>query len=277
MRRNLTPMIILAVVGLLESMMTATIVDDLTDTRSDKHAETRGQGIANIASGLFGGMAGCAMIGQSVINVKSGGRGRLSAFVAGVGLLFLILVLQSWVVQIPMAALVAVMIMVSIGTFNWGSVRQLRTMPVSSSIVMIATTLTTVFTHDLSKGVLVGVLLSALFFARKVAHFVAVESTLAEDGRSRTYKVYGQLFFASADDFIARFDFQESLERVEIDLTGAHLWDYTAVGAIDKVVLRFRREGADVDLVGLNQPSSTLLDRLGVHDKPEAAQQLGGH
>jgi len=142
---------------------------------------------------------------------------------------------------------------------------------------MIATTLTTVFTHDLSKGVLVVVLLSALFFARKVAHFVAVESTLTEDGRCRTYKVYGQLFFASADAFIAEFDFQESLERVEIDLTRAHLWDYTAVGAIDKVVLRFRREGADVELVGLNQPSSSLLDRLGVHDKPEAAQQLGGH
>ncbi|WP_158046825.1 SulP family inorganic anion transporter [Skermanella pratensis] len=267
----------LTVVGLLESLLTASIVDDLTDTQSDKDTETRGQGIANIASGLFGGMAGCAMIGQSVINVKSGGRGRLSCFIAGTVLLFLILVLQSWVVQIPMAALVAVMIMVSIGTFNWGSLRQLRTMPVSSSIVMIATTLTTVFTHDLSKGVLVGVLLSALFFARKVAHFVAVESTLAEDGRSRTYKVYGQLFFASADDFIARFDFQESLERVEIDLTSAHLWDYTAVGAIDKVVLRFRREGADVELIGLNQPSSTLLDRLGVHDKPEAGQQLGGH
>jgi SulP family sulfate permease len=269
--------ITMTVVGLLESLLTASIIDDLTDTRSDKNTETRGQGIANIASGLFGGMAGCAMIGQSVINVKSGGRGRLSAFIAGTVLLFLILVLQDWVVQIPMAALVAVMIMVSIGTFNWGSLRQLRTMPVSSSIVMIATTLTVVFTHDLSKGVLVGVLLSALFFARKVAHFVAVESVLTEDGRCRTYKVYGQLFFASADALIAEFDFQESLDRVEIDLTSAHLWDYTAVGAIDKVVLRFRREGADVELIGLNQPSTTLLDRLGVHDKPEAAGHHGGH
>jgi SulP family sulfate permease len=269
--------ITLTVVGLLESLLTASIVDDLTDTRSDKNTETRGQGIANIASGLFGGMAGCAMIGQSVINVKSGGRGRLSAFTAGTVLLFLILVLQDWVVQIPMAALVAVMIMVSIGTFNWGSLRQLRTMPVSSSIVMIATTLTVVFTHDLSNGVLVGVLLSALFFARKVAHFVAVESVLTEDGRCRTYKVYGQLFFASADALIAEFDFQESLDRVEIDLTSAHLWDYTAVGAIDKVVLRFRREGADVELIGLNQPSTTLLDRLGVHDKPDAAGHQGGH
>jgi SulP family sulfate permease len=267
----------LTVVGLLESLLTASIVDDLTDTQSDKNTETRGQGIANIASGLFGGMAGCAMIGQSVINVKSGGRGRLSTFTAGMVLLFLILVLQDWVVQIPMAALVAVMIMVSIGTFDWGSLRQLRTMPVSSSIVMSATTLTTVFTHDLSKGVLVGVLLSALFFAHKVAHFVSVESTLTDDGRCRTYKVYGQVFFASADAFIAEFDFQESVERVEIDLTRAHLWDYTAVGAVDKIVLRMRREGADVELIGLNQPSSSLLDRLGVHDKPEAAQQAGGH
>ena len=267
----------MTVVGLLESLLTASIVDDLTDTRSDKNTETRGQGIANIASGLFGGMAGCAMIGQSVINVKSGGRGRLSALTAGTVLLFLILVLQDWVVRIPMAALVAVMIMVSIGTFNWGSLRQLRTMPVSSSIVMIATTLTVVFSHDLSKGVLVGVLLSALFFARKVAHFVAVESVLTEDGRCRTYKIYGQLFFASADALIAEFDFQESLDRVEIDLTSAHLWDYTAVGAIDKIVLRFRREGADVNLIGLNQPSTTLLDRLGVHDKPDAAGHQGVH
>jgi sulfate permease, SulP family len=267
----------LTMVGLLESLLTASIVDDMTGTQSDKDTEIRGQGIANIVSGLFGGMAGCAMIGQSVINTKSGGRGRLSTLTAGLVLLFLILVLQDWVVRIPMAALVAVMIMVSIGTFDWGSLRQLRTMPVSSSIVMVATTLTVVVTHDLSKGVLVGVLLSALFFARKVAHIVTVGSTLSDDGRRRTYTVHGQLFFASADAFIAGFDFQERVDRVEIDLTGAHLWDYTAVGAVDKVVLRFRRQGAVVGLTGLNQASTTLLDRLGIHDKPEASRQLGGH
>lgn len=267
----------LTMVGLLESLLTASIVDDMTGTQSDKDTEIRGQGIANIVSGLFGGMAGCAMIGQSVINTKSGGRGRLSTLTAGLVLLFLILVLQDWVVRIPMAALVAVMIMVSIGTFDWGSLRQLRTMPASSSIVMVATTLTVVVTHDLSKGVLVGVLLSALFFARKVAHIVTVGSTLSDDGRRRTYTVHGQLFFASAEDFIAGFDFQERVDRVEIDLTGAHLWDYTAVGAVDKVVLRFRRQGAVVGLTGLNQASTTLLDSLGIHDKPEASRQLGGH
>jgi SulP family sulfate permease len=269
--------ITLAIVGLLESLLTAQIVDDLTDTPSNKDRESAGQGIANIATGFIGGMAGCAMIGQSVINVKSGGRGRLSALVAGVVLLLLVVFAGPWVRQIPMAALVAVMIMVSIGTFSWSSIRNLRTHPRSSSIVMIGTVVVTVATHDLAKGVLTGVLLSALFFARKVGRVLHVGSTRGDDGRSRTYTVTGQVFFASADTFVSAFDFREALERVTIDVSNAHFWDLSAVGALDKAVLKFRREGAQVDIVGLNEASATIVDRLGVHDKPGAERLMGGH
>ena len=267
----------LAVVGLLESMLTAQIVDDLTDTPSDKNREARGQGIANIASGFLGGMAGCAMIGQSVINVKSGGRGRLSALVAGVFLLLLVVFAGPWVRQIPMAALVAVMIMVSIGTFSWASIRDLRTYPRSSNVVMIATVLVTVFTHDLAKGVLTGVLLSGVFFARKVGQVLHITSRSADEGSTREYTVTGQVFFASAQSFIAGFDFKDAIERVRIDVSAAHFWDLSAVGALDKVVLKFRREGTRVELLGMNEASATLVDRLGVHDKPDAERLMGDH
>lgn len=267
----------LAVVGLLESMLTAQIVDDLTDTPSDKNREAVGQGVANITSGFIGGMAGCAMIGQSVINVKSGGRGRLSALAAGVFLLLLIVFAAPLVRQIPMAALVAVMIMVSIGTFSWSSLRDLRTHPKASSTVMIATVVVTVFTHDLAKGVLTGVLLSALFFARKVGRVLHIGSVSANEGRERHYAVTGQVFFASADSFIAGFDFKEAIDRVRIDVGRAHFWDLSAVGALDKVVLKFRREGTQVELVGMDEASATLVDRLGVHDKPDAVERLMGH
>jgi sulfate permease, SulP family len=267
----------LAVVGLLESLLTAQIVDDLTDTPSDKNREATGQGVANIASGLLGGMAGCAMIGQSVINVKSGGRGRLSALAAGVFLLMMVVFAGPWVQRIPMAALVAVMIMVAIGTFSWSSIRDLRHHPKTSSLVMFSTVVVTVFTHDLAKGVLTGVLLSALFFARKVGQVLHVASIASADGRSRDYIVTGQVFFASADSFVAGFDFKEVLERVRIDVGRAHFWDLSAVGALDKVVLKFRREGTEVELVGLNQASATLVDRLGVHDKSDAVERLSGH
>ena len=268
----------LAVVGLLESLLTAQIIDDLTDTPSNKNRECAGQGIANIATGFIGGMAGCAMIGQSIINVKSGARGRLSTFVAGVVLLFLIVVLGDSVVgRIPMAALVAVMIMVSIGTFSWSSIRDLRTHPKTSSIVMLGTVTVTVMTHDLAKGVLTGVLLSALFFARKVGQVLHVDSTASADGRERTYAVTGQVFFASANDFVARFDFREVLERVVIDVGNAHFWDLSAVGALDKVVLKFRREGSNVEIIGMNAASATIVDRLAVHDKPGAERLMGGH
>ncbi len=267
----------LAVVGLLESLMTASIVDDLTDTTSDKNRESSGQGIANIATGFLGGMAGCAMIGQSVINVKSGGRGRLSTFVAGVFLLFLIVALGDWVGRIPMAALVAVMIMVSIGTFSWASVKNLRMHPRSSSIVMLSTVTVVVFTHNLAYGVLVGVLLSGIFFAWKVGQIVSVHSVASDDGTARVYTVVGQIFFASADTFTAAFDFQEVLERVQIDVSRSHFWDISAVAALDKVVMKFRREGAEVEIVGMNEASATIVDKLAIHDKVDAFDLVPGH
>ena len=266
----------LAVVGLLESMMTASIVDTLTDTSSDRNRECAGQGVANIASGFLGGMAGCAMIGQSVINVKSGGRGRLSTFSAGVILLVLVVFLGPWVEQIPMAALVAVMIMVSIGTFSWASIRDIRRLPKSSTTVMLATVAVVVVTHDLAKGVLVGVLLSALFFAEKVARVLGVSSTLPREGE-RDYRVVGQVFFASSEAFIGKFDFKEVLQRVRIDVSQAHFWDITAVGALDSVVLKFRREGTDVEVVGMPEACATLVGEFSVHDKESALESWSGH
>lgn len=269
----------LAVVGLLESMMTATIVDDLTDTSSDRNRECKGQGIANIGSGLLGGMAGCAMIGQSIINVKSGGRGRLSTLTAGVFLLVMVLVLDAWLVQIPMAALVAVMIMVSIGTFSWESITNMAKHPASSTVVMLATVSATVATHNLAIGVGIGVVLSALFYANKVGRVFYVRSDLDEtDSSHRRYEVLGQVFFTSADQFIASFDFKEALDKVTIDVHRSHFWDITAIGALDKVIIKFRREGTEVELIGLNEASATLVDKFAVHDKPEAVEKLmGGH
>lgn len=267
----------LAIVGLLESLMTATIVDDLTDTTSDKNKECRGQGIANIGSGLLGGMAGCAMIGQSIINIKSGGRTRLSTFTAGVVLLLMVVFLDKWVSQIPMAALVAVMIMVSIGTFSWSSITNLKTHPLSSSIVMIATVMVVVSTHNLAYGVFVGVLLASLFFANKVGHFMHIISTVNEQNTLRKYEVHGQVFFSSAEKFASSFDFKEAIDKVVIDLTQAHFWDITSVSALDKVVIKFRREGTEVDVVGLNEASATIVDRFAVHDKPDAVDNLMGH
>jgi SulP family sulfate permease len=264
----------LALVGILESLMTATIVDDMTDTNSNKNRECIGQGIANIGSGLLGGMAGCAMIGQSVINVKSGGRTRLSTLLAGILLLIFAVFLGEWVGMIPMAALVAVMIMVSIGTFNWQSVRDLTTHPKSSSLVMMITVLVVVFTHNLAYGVFVGVLMSALFFANKVGQLLAIQSQLSADGRSRRYLVTGQVFFTSAEPFVAAFDFKERLSTVQIDLTHAHFWDITAVSSLDKVILKFRKAGAEVEVIGLNQASATLVDKFAIHNKPEAIEQL---
>ncbi|MCP1326117.1 SulP family inorganic anion transporter, partial [Halomonas sp. 707D4] len=270
--------IMLCVVGLLESMMTATIVDDLTDTPSDKHRECRGQGIANIGAGLMGGMAGCAMIGQSVINIKSGGRTRLSTLIAGSVLLLMVVFLSEWVSRIPMAALVAVMIMVSIGTFDWASIRDLRKHPLSTNVVMLATVAVTVGTHNLALGVFVGVLLAALFFANKVGNVLHLGSTERHAGREREYRVVGQVFFASSERFMAAFDFKERLDRVIIDLSRAHFWDMTAVQTLDRVMIKFRREGTDVELVGLSEASATVVDRYTVHNDPQAVDRLmNGH
>lgn len=266
-----------AVVGLLESLMTQNLVDDLTDTPSDRNLECIGQGLANTATGFIGGMAGCAMIGQSMINVKSGGRGRLSTFTAGVMLLVFCVALGDWVSLIPMPALVAIMIMVSVGTFSWSSIGQLRSHPKSSSVVMLATVVTVVWTHNLGLGVLVGVLLSGIFFAAKIAQLFRVRSILSDDGRQRTYVIEGQLFYASVEKFMQAFDFREALERVVIDVSHAHIWDISSVAALDMAVLKFRRDGAEVQVVGLNEASETLVDRLAIHDKPDAPETLLGH
>jgi len=267
----------LAVVGLLESMMTATIVDDLTDTSSDKNRECKGQGIANIGSGLLGGMAGCAMIGQSVINIKSGGRTRLSCFIAGTLLLIMVVFLGDYLSLIPMAALVAVMIMVSIGTFSWDSIRNLKKHPLSTNIVMVSTVAVVVATHNLAYGVFVGVLLAAMFFANKMGHYLHIGSEAIIDGVERRYTVVGQVFFSSSDKFVGAFDLKEALDKVVIDLSRAHFWDITAVAALDKVVIKFRREGTEVEILGLNEASATIVDRFGVHDKPDAVDQVMGH
>jgi len=259
--------------------MTQTIVDDLTDTQSDQNRECSGQGIGNIACGLFGGMASCAMIGQSVINVKSGGRGRLSTFSAGVILLILIVVLGDWVARIPMAALVAVMIMVAIGTFSWRSIQDIKVNHRTSTIVMLSTVAVVVATHDLAKGVGVGVLLSALFFAYKVSRLLSIDSKLEEEekGGKRTYFVHGQLFFVSASKFADSFDFREVLGHVTIDVSDAHFWDLSAIHALDRVGLKFRREGTEVEVFGLNEASKTLVLKIAKHDKPGAMNELGGH
>lgn len=267
----------LAAVGLLESMMTATIVDDLTDTSSDKNRECKGQGVANIASGFMGGMAGCAMIGQSIINVKSGGRTRLSSFCAGIFLLIMVVFISDWLKIIPMAALVAVMIMVSIGTFNWDSLRNICQYPLSSNIVMIATVVVVVATHNLAYGVLIGVLLSALFFANKIERYMAVQSVLDDAESTRTYIVKGQVFFSSADKFTAVFDFKEAISKVVIDVSQAHFWDVSAVAAVDKVVIKFKREGTEVELIGMNEASQTMVEKFGIHDKPDALDRLSNH
>jgi SulP family sulfate permease len=267
----------MAAVGLLESMMTAQIVDDLTDTTSDKQREMKGQGIANFFTGFLGGMGGCAMIGQSVINVKSGGLTRLSTFVAGTFLLFLIVVLGPLVAVIPMAALVAVMIMVSIGTFSWRSIRDIRHHPWQSSAVMLVTVVITVWTHDLARGVLAGVILSGLFFASKVRRMFVVNSELSADGATRTYAIAGQVFFASSDRFVEAFDFREVLDRVVIDVSHAHFWDISAVGTLDKAILKFRRQGTEVEVIGLNEASAAIVERFALHDKPGAQAQPAGH
>lgn len=261
----------LSLVGLMESFLTANVIDDMTDSSSNKNQEAVGQGTANILAGLFGGMAGCAMIGQSVINVRSGGRTRLSTFCSGLFLILFILVFGDWVAMIPMGALVAVMFMVSFSTFSWNSLRNLRAVPKSETAVMITTVVVTILTHNLAIGVVVGVALSAIFFSRKIADIIHVESHLENNDQERVYRIDGQIFFVSVETLINSFDFREKVESVTIDLTHAHLWDQSAVDSIDKVVFRFRRRGVKVHLIGLNEASATLLDRLATHHKTDGS------
>jgi SulP family sulfate permease len=256
----------MAAVGLLESLLTAQIVDDMTDTDSDKQRECLGQGGANIAAALVGGMGGCAMIGQSVINVTSGGRKRLSTFTAGAFLLFLLAVLGPIVGRIPMPALVAVMVMVSIGTFSWNSLLNLRRHPPTSSAVMLVTVAVVVATHNLAGGVLAGVLLSGIFFAGKVRRMFSVEREAGPDGTA-IYRVRGEIFFASVDRFTRAFRAEDTAPRVVIDVSAAHFWDISGVGALDKIVARLRRDGREVEVIGYNRASADLVDRFALHDK----------
>ncbi|QBP43113.1 SulP family inorganic anion transporter [Paenisporosarcina antarctica] len=257
----------LAIVGLLESLLTATIVDDMTGTDSDKNKESRGQGIANIATGFFGGMAGCAMIGQSVINVKSGGRGRLSTLVAGLFLMFLIIVLGELVIQIPMPVLVGIMIMVAIGTFDWSSFTYLKKAPITDSIVMVATVSIVVLTHDLSKGVIAGVILSAIFFVAKISKIEVVKMI---KGSEVYYEVKGQLFFASVESFVDSFDYYTEKENIVIDFSNTQVWDDSGVGAIDKVILKLRGNHNHVIITGLNSSSQKLVEKLAVYNNENA-------
>lgn len=266
----------LAAVGLLESLMTATIVDDMTDTDSDKNRECKGQGIANIASGCIGGMAGCAMIGQSVINIKSGGRGRLSTMIAGVLLLIMVVFLSDIISIIPMAALVAVMIMVSISTFNWASIPGLKILPLSTNIVMLSTVIIVVWTHNLALGVFTGVLLASLFFANKISHFMYCEKSYEETSSTRVYKFIGQIFFNSADRFADTFDYKENVKNIIIDVSRAHFWDISAVYALDKAVIKLRKMEKEVEVVGKNRATQTIIDRFGIHDKPAEIEKVMG-
>lgn len=250
----------LTFVGLFESLLTAQLVDEMTGTPSNKNVEVRGQGIANIAAGFFGGMAGCAMIGQSVINVKSGGRGRLSSLATGLYLLLLILVLSNWVSQIPMGALAAVMMTIAVSTFDWGSIPRLRRQPKSDSIVLIVTVATVVITNNLAIGVVAGVVLSAIFFARKISKQFQVTSSRQD--ATRTYRVIGQLFFVAVDDFTGSFDFSEAgLEHVVVDLSASHVWDSSAIAALEGIKEEFRKVGVTVELTGINEESQRVLGR----------------
>ena len=267
----------MAAVGLLESMMTARVVDDLTETTSSKARECTGLGLANVVAALFGGIAGCGMIGQTVGNVRYGGRGRLSTLVAGVFLLIVMVPLRPWVAQVPVAALVAIMIMVSASTFSWRSLRDLGRHPKVSGVVMLATVVVTVATHDLSAGVAVGVLLSGVFFAFKVTRLMAVQVGYDPETDTRLYTVSGQVFFASAEVFADRFDLRDTARHARIDLTDAHLWDITAVKALEDVAGTMRGHGMSVEVVGLNEASATMVERFGTRDKADAATPAGVH
>ncbi len=269
----------MAAVGLLESLLTAQIVDDMTHTDSNKKRECAGQGAANIVAALFGGMGGCAMIGQSVINVTSGGRGRLSTFAAGLTLLILLAVLGPIVGRIPMAALVAVMIMVSIGTFSWNSIPNLKHHPWPSSVVMVTTVVVVVATHNLAMGVLAGVLLSGIFFTGKVRTMFSVVRTREAD--QARYTVTGQIFFASVDLFERQLgpesQHADASDHVIIDVSGAHFWDISATAALDKVVERMRRNGRSVQVIGLNTASADLVDKFALTDKTGVEIGLAPH
>lgn len=251
----------LAAVGLLETMMTTTIVNEATDSEGDRHVECRGQGYANIVSGFMGGMAGCAMIGQSIINVSSGAKTRLSTLTAGIFLLLLVVFLSDWLKYIPMAALVAVMIMVALTTFNWQSVRNFRRTPMQSNIVMLSTVIVVLATHNLALGVVVGVLCSAIFLVKKLESAMSV-GKIYEDSQRVRYEIRGQIFFSSSEKFFQYFDFNENIKFITIDLSEAHLWDITSINTLNRIIEKFENKKIQVEIVGLNEASSTLIEQV---------------
>ncbi|MFI1952625.1 SulP family inorganic anion transporter [Streptomyces xinghaiensis] len=262
-----------ALVGLMESLMTAKLVDDITDTHSNKTRESIGQGIANVVTGFFGGMGGCAMIGQTMINVKtSGARTRLSTFLAGMFLLVLVVVFGPVVSDIPMAALVAVMILVSAATFDWHSVRPgtLKRMPLGETVVMAATVAVVVITHNLAIGVIVGCVTAMVIFAKRVAHLAEVSGVVDPDGNQVVYAVTGELFFASSNDLVYQFDYKDDPDDVVIDLTDAHIWDASSVAALDAIETKYAQRGKKVTIIGLNKPSAEMHTKL-------AGQLTAGH
>ena len=258
----------MALVGLLESLLTAKLVDDITDSHSVKTREAWGQGAANVITGFFGGMGGCAMIGQTMINVKvSGARTRISTFLAGVFLLILVVGFGDIVALIPMAALVAVMIMVAVSTFDWHSVQPatLRRMPKSETSVMLATVVVTVGTHNLAIGVMVGVLVAMTLFANRVAHLTDTQREIIEDNDGRATAVYtvtGELFFASSNDLYTQFEYADDPDRVIIDLSASHIWDASTVASLDAITTKYARKGKTVGIIGLNQASAERHGRL---------------
>jgi len=254
-----------AFVGLLETLLTAKLVDELTDTRSHKGRESWALGVANIAAAFYGGIAGCAMIGQTVVNVKIGrARSRVSTAVAALVLLLLVTGLSGLMAQIPMVALAAVMMIVALKTINWHSVQPatLKRMPIPETLVMAVTVATTVATGNLALGVAAGVLLAMVLFARRVAHVIRAERTLSQDGLSVRYDVHGPLFFGSSNDLVERFCYGVDPKAVAIDLTHSQIWDASSVAALDSIETKYRAHGATVLFTGLDPRSFAFRERL---------------
>lgn len=264
----------LSLVGIVESLLTAQLVDDLTDTPSDKNRECIGQGVANMVSGFFGGIAGCGMIGQTIINQTYGGRGRLSTLTSGTSMLISVIVLNKFVTQIPVVALGAVMVVVSISTFNWESIKRIRKVPKSDTFVMISTVITVLLTHNLAYGVIIGIILSSIFFAAKISE---ISIKKINEDKKTVYLVQGQLFFASTLKFINSFDFIDDVETVDIDLSRVRIWDESAVDSIDKVVIKFHKNGIKTNLMGMSTQCLELIDRMSVHNKAGKFDMVSDH
>ena len=263
-----------ALVGIVESLLTAQLMDDLTDTQSDKNRECVGQGLGNLVTGFFGGIAGCGMIGQTIINNNYGGRGRLSTLTAGTGMLLAIIILNKFVVKIPVVSLAAVMIVVSFSTINWGSLKRISKIPKSDTVVMVSTVLVVLFTHNLAYGVIVGIMISAIAFTSKISEINVEKYTI--NGNIK-YEVKGQLFFASTTKFINSFDYSEDINSIDIDFTNVKVWDESAVDTIDKVVIKYHKNDIKTNLTGLSDSCMELIDNMATYNKPGGLEVVSSH